>query len=46
MNKKLIERIEELFTSYLSTKTNWGRNEILALHSLAVKTALLEIVDK
>lgn len=42
MNKKLIERITELFTQKLQTKTGWGRTEVLALHAEAVTEALLE----
>ena len=42
MNKKLIERITELFTQKLQSKTGWGRNEILALHAAAVAEAVME----
>lgn len=45
MNKKLIQRIEEIFEQKLQAKTGWGRNEILALHKEAVTEALLELID-
>jgi hypothetical protein len=45
MNKKLIQRIEEIFEKKLQAKTGWGRNEILALHKEAVTEALLELID-
>lgn len=45
-NKQLIERIDELFQQKLQTKTNWGRNEVLALYKDAKVEALLELVDK
>jgi len=45
MNKKLIQRIEEIFEQKLQSKTGWGRNEILALHKEAVNEALLELID-
>lgn len=45
MNKKLIERIEELFTLKLQLKTNWGRNEILSLYKQAQNEALLELIN-
>jgi len=44
MNKKLIERITELFTQKLQSKTGWGRTEILNLHKEAVTEALLEML--
>jgi len=44
MNKKLIERITELFTQKLQTKTGWGRNEVLVLHKEAVTEAILELL--
>jgi hypothetical protein len=45
MNKKLIERIEEIFYSKLETKSGWGKNEVKALYKEAVNQALLELVD-
>lgn len=44
MNRKLIQRIEELFVEKLQAKTGWGRNEIIALHKEAITEALLELV--
>ena len=44
MNKKLIERITELFTQKLQAKTGWGRNDVLALHKEAVSEAILELL--
>lgn len=46
MNKKLIERIEEIFTYKLSHKGNYGTAEVLIIYNEAVKEALLEIIDK
>ena len=46
MNKKLLERIEELFTQKLSTKTGWGKNEILQTYKDCVREALMEALDK
>lgn len=45
MNKKLLARIEELFTQKLQAKTGWGRNEIIALYKEAVSEAVLEMLD-
>lgn len=45
MNKKLIQRIEELFKQKLMAKTSWGRNEVMAIHKEAVAEASLEIID-
>ena len=42
MNKKLIERIAELFTQKLQPKTGWGRTEVLALYKEAVTEAIME----
>lgn len=44
MNRKLIQRIEELFVEKLQAKTGWYRNEIIALHKEAITEALLELV--
>jgi hypothetical protein len=46
MNKKLIERIQELFFIALEGKTNWGRNEIKDMYKGAVTQALLEHLDQ
>lgn len=45
MNKKLIKRIEEIFTEKLQVKTGWGKNEILAAYKDAVTEACLELID-
>jgi hypothetical protein len=45
MNKKLLERIEALFTAKLQAKTGWGRNDVLAAYKDAVREALMELVD-
>ena len=45
MNKKLLARIEELFTLKLPAKTGWGRNEVLALYKEAVSEAILEMLE-
>ena len=45
MNKKLLHRVEEIFTAKLQAKTGWGRNEILALYKEAVTEAVLEMLD-
>lgn len=45
MNKKLLQRIEELFTAKLQDKTGWGRNEVLQLYKDSVTEALLELLE-
>ena len=45
MNKKLLERIEELFTAKLQSKTGWGRNEILTIYKESVNEAILKTLD-
>lgn len=45
MNKKIIERITELFMAKLSEKTNWGRNQVTTMYKDAVREALMEIID-
>lgn len=40
--KKLLNRIEELFKENLSSKTNWGRDQILFEYKQAVGSALIE----
>lgn len=45
MNKKLLALIKEKFTARLSTKTGWGRNDILEQYNLAVNDALIELMD-
>lgn len=46
MNKKLLERIEAIFTEKLQAKTGWGRNEILAAYKDSVNEALMELLDQ
>lgn len=45
MNKKLLLRIEQLFTEKLQSKTGWGRNEILAAYKESVSEAIMEMLD-
>lgn len=45
MNKKLLERIDEIFAKKLELKTGWGKNEVLAVYREAVKEALMELLD-
>ena len=45
MNKQLLARIEELFRARLSTKTGWGRNDVLDEYRAAVSEAILELLD-
>lgn len=45
MNKKLLERIQELFFEALNTKTGWGRLDIKEVYKDCVIAALSEIID-
>jgi hypothetical protein len=45
MNKRLIRRIEEIFTEKLQSKTGWGRNAVLDLYKESVNEAILETLD-
>lgn len=45
MNKKLLERIQELFFHSLDLKTGHGKNEIKDIYKDAVNKALMEMVD-
>lgn len=45
MNKKLLQRIDELFEQKLQIKTGWGRNDVLAVYREAVREALMETLD-
>ena len=45
MNKKLIERITELFTEKLQAKTGWGRNDVLVIYKESVSEAILETLE-
>lgn len=44
MNKKLLERIREIFLAKLSAKTGWGKNEVLQAYDDSVREALLELL--
>lgn len=44
MNKKLLQRIEEIFIQKLQAKTGWGRNEIQVLYKDSVSEALMEMI--
>lgn len=46
MNKKLIERIEQIFNQKLEAKTGWGKNEVKILLKEAIAEAALEFVDE
>lgn len=46
MNKKLLQRIQELFTEKLQVKTGWGRNDVLKIYQDAVNEAMMEMLDK
>lgn len=46
MNKKILKRIEEIFTEKLQAKTGWSKNEVLAAYKDAVNEALTECVDE
>lgn len=45
MNKKILLRIEEIFIQKLSTKTSWGKNEVLQIYKDSVNEALMEFID-
>ena len=45
MNRKLIERIQEIFFEKLQAKTGWGRLEIMAIYKEAQIQALTEFLD-
>ncbi len=46
MHKKLLNRIEEIFTEKLQQKTGYGRNEVLAMYQASVNEALMETLDQ
>jgi hypothetical protein len=46
MNRKLIEKITELFKQKLNAKTGWGKNEVLQIHKDAVNEAVLWMLDE
>ena len=45
MNKKLLQRIDEIFEQKLQEKTGWGRNDVLKIYREAVNEAILEMLD-
>lgn len=45
MNKKLLQRIEEIFTAKLQVKTGWGKNDVLAAYKDSVREAMMELID-
>jgi len=45
MNKKLLKRIEEIFTEKLQVKTGWGKNDVLNVYKESVNEAILELLD-
>lgn len=45
MNKKLLQRIDDLFSAKLQAKTGWGRNDVLQAYREAVSEALMELLD-
>lgn len=45
MNKKILQRIEEIFNLKLQAKTSWGKNEVAILYKEAVNEALLEFIS-
>jgi hypothetical protein len=45
MNKKLIERIGDLFLQRLQIKTGWGKNEVIEIYKECVVKACLELID-
>lgn len=45
MNKKLLKRIEELFTEKLQSKTGWGKNEVLQIYKDSVNEAMMDLLD-
>lgn len=46
MNKKLLERIQELFFERLEAKTGWGKNDVKEEYRKAMVQALIEAVDE
>lgn len=45
MNKKLLKRIEEIFTEKLQAKTGWGKNDVLMVYKESVNEAILETLE-
>lgn len=46
MNKKLVSRIDELFSEKLKAKTAFGRNEVYLLFKESISEAILEMLDE
>lgn len=44
-NKQLVKLIQKKFDTLISTKNNWGKNQIKQLHDQAVAEACLELID-
>ncbi len=45
MNKQLLKRIREIFEEKISSKTGWGKNELMIEYDKAVNEALIELLD-
>lgn len=45
MNKKLLQRIDQLFADRLQARTGWGRNDVLQLYRECVSEALMELLE-
>lgn len=45
MNKKLLNRIREIFLQKLAAKTGWGRTELIAQYDAAVTEAIMEMLE-
>ncbi len=43
MNKKLIDRIKEIFFKKLMSNTTHGRNQIMALYNESITEAIMEL---
>lgn len=46
MNKKLLDLIDKYFDEELSTRTNWGRNQIKEAYKNSVIKACAELLDE
>ena len=46
MNAKLLALIREEFIKELSSKTGWGRNEIIQAYDLACSRATVKFIDE
>lgn len=45
MNKKLLQRIDQLFADRLQVRTAWGRKDVLQLYRECVSEALMELLE-